>query len=220
MTMTEQEAQREQWLDDLYAEHKEQAIEEFTTDRLQSYYLKNPLLAEPSIRALAQARDLLSLNPSASLVFATIAIEVGLKVVLLKPIVHGLVHSESAAGLIAELSIGHTSVDKFRNLLFQLLLEHGGIDLKNFCREGSKEKLWEEMGEVQKKRNAILHRGEVFANDDAGRAIEVASAILKNLFPTLITKLGFHLHDDVRICNDWRCTSSFYRESLKGNKNG
>lgn len=56
---------------------------------------------------LLTSRALLSKHPTPALVFATIAIEVGLKVILLKPIVYGLVHDTSAAGLITDLAIGH-----------------------------------------------------------------------------------------------------------------
>jgi hypothetical protein len=106
MSMTEDEARYEQWMEELYAEHSKQAIEEFTADRLQSFYLKNPVLAKPPLDTLVQSRLLLGSHPAAALVFAATATEVGLKEVLLKPVVYGLVHSESAASLITELALG------------------------------------------------------------------------------------------------------------------
>ena len=205
MSMTYEEAQFEEWMDKLYAEHSQQAIEEFTIERLQSFYLKNPKLAEAPLSALDGARVLLRTNPSASLIFAVIAIEVGLKVVLLKPLVYGLVHSESVASLITELTIGHTGIDRFRQLLFQILAEHRGIDLENFKRDGYQKTLWEEITEVQKRRNAIIHRADSATSDNAKQAIEVGSIILETLFPTMVKKLGLHLHERVWICNDWRC---------------
>jgi len=205
MSMTEDEARYEAWMDELYAEHSKQAIQEFTAERLRSFYLQNPLLATAPLNSLAESRALLAAHPTAALVFAVSAIEVGLTNVLLKPIVYGLIHSESAAGLITELTLGHKGLDRFRELLLQILLEHGGIDLNSFKRQGSTRTLWEEIGKVQKWRNTILHRAESASNDEAMQAIEVASAILETLFPAVVTKLGFHLHDGMRICDEWRC---------------
>jgi hypothetical protein len=205
MSMTEDEARAEEWMEELYAEHSKQAIEEFTAERLQSFYLNNPLLVKPPLDALVESRLLLGAHPAAALVFAAIATEVGLKEVLLKPVVYGLVHSESAATLITELALGHTGMDRFRDLLYQILSEHGGLDLGSFVRPGCSKKLWEEVRDVQKRRNAILHRAELRSYEDVRQSIEVASCILETLFPAVATQLGLHIHDGFRLCNQWRC---------------
>ena len=127
MSMTEDEARYEDWIAELYAEHSEQAIHEFTSERLRSFYVENPLLITAPLNSLAESRTLLTDHPAAALVFAVSAIEVALTSVLLKPIVYSLIHSESAAGLITELTLGHKGLDRFRDLLFRVLLEHGGI---------------------------------------------------------------------------------------------
>ena len=41
---------------ELYPEHKEQAIEEFTTERLQSFYLRNPDILAPGTPMLMGKR--------------------------------------------------------------------------------------------------------------------------------------------------------------------
>ena len=82
--------------DDLYGE----IINKFTSERLQSFYLANPALAEPALKALEEARALRSHHPAAALLFAAIAIEVGLKATLLKPILHGMVSIDSARWLL------------------------------------------------------------------------------------------------------------------------
>ena len=43
MSMTPDEAAYEEYMDKLYEEHREVAIEEFTGERLQSYYIDNKL---------------------------------------------------------------------------------------------------------------------------------------------------------------------------------
>jgi len=50
MSYDEYDAARDQWMEDLYKEHKAEAISEFTKERLQSYYLANPMIAEASHR--------------------------------------------------------------------------------------------------------------------------------------------------------------------------
>lgn len=205
MSMTWEEAAYEEAMEALYAEHKEQAIEEFTDERLQSYYIAHPSIAEPPLRSLDQARKLLPHYPTAAFVFAAIAIEVGLKVALLKPVVYGLVHSESIAGIITDMVIAHTGFDRFRKLLLHILSEYGGVDLDQFKRQGASKTLWEEMEEVRKRRNQIIHRAEIATDDESQKAIAVASSVLEELFPAVVKNLGFHTHKNGRVCNDWRC---------------
>lgn len=135
--MTEDEARYEQWMDDLYEEHRERAIEEFTTDRLKSYYLGNPWVLRPPVEALTEAQKLAKEHTTAAHVLATIAVEVGLKVALLKHVVYGLVHSEATAEIIADLTLRHTRFDFFDSLLLRILGEHGGVDLERYTRTRS-----------------------------------------------------------------------------------
>lgn len=205
MSMTEEEARYEQWMDDLYAEHSKQAVEEFTADRLRSYYQANPCVAKPVVDVLQEARSLLHQHPTPALVLAAIAIEAGLKQVLLRPIVSGLVHSESAASLITDLALERTCTERFRDVLFQVLSEHAGIHVSSFVRPGSRRRLWDEIIEVQKRRNAVMHRAEQASSEEAGQSIEVAAAIVEILFPAIAIRLGFHLHDRFRLCSDPLC---------------
>jgi hypothetical protein len=57
---------------------------------------------------LEEAKKFLPHHDTAAFIFAYIAAEVGLTSALLKPIVHGLVHSETAAALITKLAIKHS----------------------------------------------------------------------------------------------------------------
>jgi hypothetical protein len=204
MSMTEDDVRCDQWMADLYAEHSKEAVNEFTGECLQSYYLKDTLLASASFRWLTESRVLLPEHPSAALVFGYAAVEAGLKVVLLKPIVYGLVHDASAAALITDLAVSQGG-DKYRVLLFHILSEFGGVDFRSSCRAGSKKGLWEEIQIVRERRNAVLHRAEIAPKEEAERSVAVASVVLEELFPAVVTKLGLHLHDGVRVCKDWGC---------------
>src|SRR5216683_431359 len=77
---------REQFIPEMYEEFArdlmsgkdhlyDEVIEQFTSERLQSFYRANPSLAENALRALEEARALEPRQPAAALVFAAIAIE-------------------------------------------------------------------------------------------------------------------------------------------------
>ncbi|MCQ9206865.1 MAG: hypothetical protein NG740_03175 [Omnitrophica bacterium] len=203
--MSHEDYAYDQYMSDLYEEHGKEAVEEFTGERLRSYYSQNKLLAKPAFDFLSEAKKQNELNPTIGLLFAVIAMEVGLKATLLKPIVHGLVHDESSASLITDLTVSHTGMDRYRTLLLHILKEHGGVDLNTFKRAKSDKTLWEELKEMQKIRNSIMHRADKASKESADLALDVASEILKKIFPEIITRMGFHLHDGYRICANWEC---------------
>lgn len=192
----------------LYEEHRERAITDFTTERLRSYYVDHPAMVAPALQALADSRQLLGIHAGAALVFAASAVELGIKGVLLRPVVYGLVHQESTASLITDLVISHTSFDRFRDLLFQILTDHGGTDLRAAKRPGASKLLWEEMAAVQANRNALVHRGERPAMEQAELGIEVATTVLEQLIPSVLHHLGLHLHNAVRVCARAACQAN------------
>jgi hypothetical protein len=206
MGMTEQEYAAEEEWDRVRRELAEDAIEEFRRERLISFYNDKPGVAQHASIALDEARRLVEGgHPSAACVFAAIAIESCLKSALLRPIVHGLVHSSWAAELITEAALPadrSTPRDHFKPLLFEILAKHGGVDL----REEPGATLWNQIAAVQTHRNHILHREKIASRQQAKEAIGVAEAVLEELFQSVILSLGFHLHDEARICRDnWRC---------------
>ena len=172
-----------------YEEHYEEAIKEFTAERLVSYYKANPDLAKPAHYSLVYAQSLMPEHPKAALVFAFTAAELGIKVVLLKPIVIGLVHNEALASLITDLTIGYKRVGNLKGLLTEILKRFGGVDLKTFERTGSTRTLWEEIDEVREARNRVIHGGENAENSTAELAIAVAHTLLHDIFPQVIAKL-------------------------------
>ena len=129
MSMSESDYAQDQYLADLYEEHREEALEEFTEERLRSYYDKNELLAQPAFDFLSEARRLDRSNATARFIFAAVVIEVGLKAILFRPIVYGLVHDESTAALIVHWVLRSTGGREYKKLLFHILQKHGGVDL-------------------------------------------------------------------------------------------
>lgn len=188
-----------------YDIHAEQAISDFISERLQSFYLQNNEVVAPAVSSLSRARELVGLNQyAAALVFAVTAIEVGLKLGFIKAIVYGSVHSETAAGIIADMSYAHAGFERLRDLVFQILAEVN-LDLRDYRRANADTTLWHEIIEVQQRRNAIVHRAQDGTEEQAQLAIAIASSLLEDIFPDVLRNIGLHLHDGRRVCGNNEC---------------
>ena len=203
MSMTPDEAMFEQWLDELYGEHREQAIEEFASERLQSFYAGHPDIALSAIEALAEGRSLLEGYPRAAFLLGAIALEVSLKKVILQPVVYGLVHSESTANLITSLVMSHGPIGRFKKLLFHILREHVDLDLHTFSRKGRGNRtFWEEAELVREHRNAVVHQGASVTPCEARESLEVAAFVIETLLPRLLENLGLMLDPKTKWVGD------------------
>lgn len=141
-----------------YEELNDEIVRDFTDGRLRSFYEEEPNAAAPAVVALEDAKRFLPLEEyTAAFAFGSIAVDVGLTSTLLRPIVHGLVHAEGAASLIAKLAIRHSD-ENLVKILLDLLAEHGGVDPRVYKREGSDRTLWEETKSVKVKRNRVIIR--------------------------------------------------------------
>jgi hypothetical protein len=178
--------------DDLYGE----IIDQFTSERLQSFYFTHRDVAERALTALQEARTLEIPHPSAALVFAAIAIEVGLKNTLLKPILHGMVSIDSAAALVAAL-VPDQHNDSFKKVLFGILKEAGGVDLPSFKRRGCDQTLWERIARVRTQRSQVMHKASQVTSPEARLSVEIASTVLEVLFPKVMA--GLNLKTDVNL---------------------
>jgi len=194
MSNTEEEARWDDFWDkmsdELYPEHKEQAIDEFTIERLQSFYLKNPDILAPGLQMYIEARELEEHHPSASYVFATSAIEIYLKASLLKPVVYGLVNIESLANIIVETALSSSGFERYKKLLTGLFSELISIDITKVKRIGSDKFLLQEASDVQIKRNMIIHQGAIVDNNDAKFAIGVAYDVLYYIVNPMLLGIG------------------------------
>lgn len=205
----------DEWWDSMYEEIKPEAIEEFQSGRLQSYYASEANLILAPRAFLMDARKLLDNRPTAALLYAAIALENGLKSGFLRPIVHGLIHQESVAALLTDMVLRFASLDRYKDLLFQILTDHGGLDLRKHKRERSDKTLWEEVIAVQAARNRVLHRAERSSAEEAELGIVVASEVIEKLFPEVVRNVGLHVHDDSVVCADYNCRM---REELAARK--
>lgn len=198
----EQEAAYDEFVEslskELYAEHAEQAIDDFIRGRLRSFYAENPTVAVNPTKFARKAKELISTDPTASLFYSSVAIEVFIKSVILKPVIAGLVHSEAAAELIAGLMVKQSGIDRFSDLLFTISREYAGIELRELKREGSNKSLWQERTEIQKIRNEIAHQANECSEADAKLSFDVALHVFW-VTKELVEELGFEFDEDRNI---------------------
>jgi hypothetical protein len=186
-----------QAMDEEWELQTSEVVGSFKTERLRSYYVAHPEVAKGAVEALAYGRRLLADgHPRAAIIFAGTAIELGYKVVLLKPIVAGLVHTEAFAEIVADMAAKTTGLDRFREMLTEIMEQFSGLDLKTFTRPGAKGTLWSEMTRVNDERNNIVHKGIECDVDTAHDALAVAPALLETLIPKALRGLGLQLKKD------------------------
>lgn len=176
---------------ELYPEHKAQAIGEFTAERLRSFYVANPGVMRPAVDAIQEGKRLAENgHSSAAVVFFVTAIEILLKATLLKPVVHGLVHSEGLANIIVEQALGQPGFDRYSNLLSQLFSELAGMDIRAITRKDTNERLLTECTTLQKLRNQIIHQGANCEPSQADHAKKVAVAVYELVVHPMLAYLG------------------------------
>lgn len=181
----------EQIAQELYPEHKTQAVEEFTAERLCSFYSLYPSAMRPAINALQEAKALKENHHySAAVVFFVSSIELLLKATLLKPVVYGLVHNEQLADIIVQHTLGQAGFDRYELLLANLFTSLAGLDVKEISRDGANQKLLDECKQLQKIRNQIIHKGEAGTKANAEQAHLVAVATYEKIVTPMLHSIG------------------------------
>lgn len=177
--------------EELYPEHKDQAITEFTKERLQSFYLKNPKVMRPAVDAIQEGKRLQENgHHSASLVFFVSAIEILLKATLLKPVIYGLVHNEALAEIIVKNTLGQSGFSRYEGLLSKIFQEHAGVKLSSVNRESSIKPLLTECKEMQDMRNKIIHQGSQCSTDEAELSKLVVAAVFESIVRPVLYSIG------------------------------
>ena len=91
MSITPQEAEFEQGMEELYKEFKEQFEDEVIFDKIQAYYKKYPEILKQPYRNFDESKVLLKNKYyTASFLHSFVAIEVAIKTIALKPILYSL----------------------------------------------------------------------------------------------------------------------------------
>ena len=145
---------------ELYTDHKQQAIDEFTSGCLRSYYEKEPGVMRPAIDALQEGKALREIQHySAAVVFFVSSVELLLKATVLKPMVHGLIHNDALADIVVQHALGQSGLTRYVELVADLFEELARYNLKTIARIGATKALLEESKDLQTLRNRIIHQG-------------------------------------------------------------
>jgi HEPN domain-containing protein len=204
MSMTEQEAAEEEWYNaleqELYEQHKEEAVEGFKKQRLHSYYPTNPEILKKGVLTYQEAEKLLANgHSSASLAFSVSAIEQLIKTGVLMPVIHGLVHTETVAELIVKQVIGRSGIASYQKLLRKLFESLADVSVDDVKRDSSNKPLLEEMIELQKVRDGVIHRGEQITVSEAKDALSIALSVFNSLLVPMLTALDLTIEPGGRI---------------------
>ncbi|WP_199052281.1 hypothetical protein [Aquitalea sp. ASV15] len=204
----ERDEMYEQISRELYPEHRIQAIAEFTAERLQSYYKNNSTVMRPAVDALQEGKRLKENgHSSAAVVFFVTAIELLLKATVLKPVVHGLVHSEGLADAIVQMVLGQSGFDRYSDLLAKLYIELVKIDIKSVRRSDGEKSLLSECTAQQRLRNSIVHQGAKASPEQAELARLVAVAVYDEVVAPMLGKLDLLVieHGEIVPASKFRC---------------
>ena len=174
--------------EELYPEHKEQAIFEFIEERMQSYYLKNPKIIRPAIDSFHHANELIDISPQCALVMYTTTIELCLKSILLKPVLYGMIHNENIANTIVDATAGQSGFSRYNKLLSALCLYAADIDLSKINGMENKPIL-QEANDVQATRNRVVHQGYKSTTKEMGKAKNIANLILTEVVEPVLNNL-------------------------------
>jgi hypothetical protein len=186
--------------EELYPHHKIQAIEEFTSERLQSYFLKTPNILQPALHALEQSFKLLNdQHYSAALVFAASAIEIFLKNALLRPVIFGQINNGMLALSIVDSALSQTGFKKYDDLICKIYQEIIGQPLDLVLVGNSNQTLLNAAVKTQELRNKCLHKGELVSEKQAKFAVLIAKLIFQKIVVKVISKLGIMLQGDLMI---------------------
>ena len=185
----------EQISQELYPEHKEQAIDEFIEERMHSYYLSNPNIIQAPIDSYLNASELSDISPRGALVMYTTAVELFLKSVLLKPVLFGMINNENVAKLIVDSSVGQAGFNRYKKLLNSLCLCVANIKLSDIQGTSGKPIL-DEAEEIQEVRNRVLHQGYNASVDEMEKAKNIAFLIFEDVVLPVLQNMKLELAEE------------------------
>ena len=149
--------------------------------------------------AMANARALQTTgNSEAALVFASTAIELSVRYLLVRPLVQGAFLSDEWAEILAS-RIGTGRTDEDRKIL-PSLLRQWSVDIDS-VRISNGEKLWDVVTKrLLPKRNRVVHAGESASPAEALLSIECVELLQHKIVHVIARNLGFTLERTGKWC--------------------
>jgi hypothetical protein len=162
MSYDESDAQRDaaydEMYDAIYEEVRTDTIQQFSADRLKSYYAANPHLMRRAWNRLKEGMKLVANGHfEAATIFFASSMELFFRFTLLKPVVYGLVHHERLADVVSKSVLdGNTGFTKYTTLLGHIYAQLLEGDLKMVTVGDSEANLIKKCNELQDRRNALV----------------------------------------------------------------
>lgn len=184
--------------DERTEELRQAAIFDFKLDRMRDYYLQNRAVLVPAFHALDEGRRLLPLHPGASLLYSMIAVEVGIRKGMLRPVLRGSIHQDWVLDLLPDALLGRLSNDRM-SPLFGGVLDRLAPSPKGPAAKMSTEVL-HKVSTLQKLRNGISHDGATVTDSEAARGLELASYIVETVATSYLESIGLCLDNSHLVC--------------------
>lgn len=200
MSYDEADARRDAAYDEMYdaisKEVRADTIEQFSSDRLKSYYVQNPHVMRPAWNRLKEGMHLVAGEHfDAATIFFASSMELFFRFTLLRPVVYGLVHHERLADAVSKSVLdANTGFTKYTTLLGHIYAQLLGGELKKLRIGESGENLIKKCNELQDRRNALVHHGAVGGKTEALSAQVVAMAVLNQVVNPMLVVLGLGLN--------------------------
>lgn len=191
------EAEYEAGLDELYKEFKQQYEDEYVFEQIHDYYKANSDIAKEPLEFLEKSKLLISYGHyTPGFLLSTISMEVGIKVIILKPVLFSLAFDKTAGELLYDSTFKQKSVPHIPKLYYRILRDYTGFDFNEYILTDSKIKLWDELSDLQKLRNEIIHQAKTVGEKEAEESVKIANGIYREVIPTILDKFQFHLKND------------------------
>jgi len=216
MSYDESDALYDEGMAYLYEQFEMQYESEFTYKKIEKFYENNREIVKDSLQNLSDARSLFENQyHTSAFIHAVISIEVGIKSVVLKPILYSLTIDENAGHLLYEQTFKRKSLQEINKFYYQVLEKVTELDFNKKKRNDGKSSIWQEWTDLQKLRNDVLHQGLSVQKEAAENAISMASYVFCEIIPIVLDR--FYSHIENGVIQDGSREYMLRREKLKNN---
>jgi len=180
----------------LYEQFEMQYENEFTYKKIEKFYESNREVVKVPLQNLSDARSLFENQyHTSAFIHAVISIEVGIKSVVLKPILYSLTIDENAGHLLYAQTFKRKSLQEIDKFYYKILEKVTELDFNKKKRDSCKSTIWQEWSELQKLRNDVLHQGLSVEKEDAENAISMASYVFSEIIPIVLDRFYSHIEN-------------------------
>lgn len=198
MSYTEEDALYEEGMDYLYEQFKTQYEDEFIFNKIQKFYENNREIVKTPIQNLANAKLLFENQYyTSSFIHAAISIEVGIKSIILKPILYSLTIDDNAGNLFYKLTFEKKSLREVPQFYYDVLKDFTALNFREISKGNSVKTIWQEWEDIQGLRNKVMHEGVDIERNEAQNAIDMANYIYAEIIPTVLDVFYNHLEGNI-----------------------